>query len=436
MAISMLHALVSPSPRTILWFVDSAFTVLMMEAVMLVPLATFGNALAGRRQLASRIGIGLGAAAAVVCLLVGGSWFSLVVALHVQGRIASLSGEPDLTKYSTGDWKEWMGIVKNRWMMQFAFFVVALLASNAAGGIRHWLAPETRGLLRAAGGTEHSLIDVIWLLLSCSVYFFLSVINDAFRLPCLHRAHEDEAVPVRAIVARVEREHRARAEAASSGTEAAEAGRAQAVAAGTAFASAVDSPERAQALLLSLAGSGGDPAVARLPLSRRLLMADAALGTMRGLSGEAKSEALARLTAAVAADARMTPAEFALLVLARSRLGFAQRPSEQAAIEQRASEFDMLLALVARAGEGDAARSMASGRKALGLAQAPEPPSPDFRSVSEALRRLRDLDALSRTRLVQAIAGAVFPMNEARVALLYAISVTLEVPLPAEVRAG
>ncbi len=436
---AMLHALFRPDPYTILWFVDTAFVVMMMEAVMLVPLSVAGGNLHGRHRLTRWLGVGAGALACVICYAFGGAWFSLAVGLQVHARIAGLADEPDLTRYQhASDFfgtAELVGLVKNRWMVQYVIFIAAALTTNAAWKVSDWLAPEARALLRAAGGAQHSLIDVIMLLGPIGLYFILTAINSGFRLPCLREPPEPE-VPVQALVAGVEREHRERDAKAAEAAQAAHQARAERSRAGDLIAAAMESPDGAQALLLALAGEGADPAIAGLTLSRKLIAADAALSALRSASQSAKAEALRRLEAAIRADARLTPLEFALVVLARTRLAGGTFPAEPATIAQRAAEFDTLLALVARAGEGDVAKAMASGRSAFGLTFASEPPTPDLRGALEALRRLRDLHALDRTRLVRSIAGAVASMNEARVALLYAIAAALEVTLPREVRLG
>jgi hypothetical protein len=368
----------------------------------------------------------------------GGAWFSLAVGLQVQARIASLADEPDLSKHGANDFlgvSELAWVVKNRWMVQFLIFTAAALTTNLAWGLRDALPPQTRALLRAAGGTQHSLIDVIMLLGPIGIYYILTAVNSAVRLPCL-RDPEPAEVPVRALVAGVEREYREREAEAAKAARAAEQARAEQTRAGNLIAEALESQDGAQALLVALAGQDADPAIAGLTLSRKLIAAEAALSALRSAFAATKAETLQRLEAAIRADARLTPLEFALLVLARTRLAGGTCPAEPAAIAQRAAEFDLLLALVARAGDGDMAKAMASGRAAMGLTHAAEPPTPDLRGALEALRRLRDLHALDRTRLVRSIVGAVQTMNESRVALLYAIATALEVTLPREVRLG
>lgn len=439
LGIALLHALFRPDPYTILWFVDTAFVVMMMEAVMLVPLSVAGGNLHGRHRLTRWLGIGAGALACVICYAFGGAWFSLAVGLQVHARIAGLADEPDLTRYETRDFfgvSELPGVVKNRWMVQFIVMIGVLVTAEMIWDVRERYAPASLALLRAAGATQqHSLGEVITMLGGIGLYFILTAVNSVVRLPCLHSRSIPE-VPVQALVAGVERDHREREAKAAEVAQAAEEARAERSRAGDLIAAAMASQDGAQALLLALAGEGADPAIAGLTLSRKLIAADAALSALRTASQSAKAEALRRLEAAIRADARLTPLEFALVVLARTRLAGGTFPAEPATIAQRAAEFDTLLALVARAGEGDVAKAMASGRSAFGLTFASEPPTPDLRGALEALRRLRDLHALDRTRLVRAIAGAVVSMNEARVALLYAIAAALEVTLPREVRLG
>ncbi len=181
---ALLHALLWPKPYTIMWFIDTAAVVVVMEATMLMPLGAGGWLLQGRHRSAQWLGLAAGALVALVCYAFGGAWFSLVVGLQVHARISGLADEPDLSRYQDSDLK-WM--MKNRWWMQYLVFFAAGFAGTLAWQFRDALSPEARALLRVAGGAEHSLREVIAMLGWIAVYFILTAVHSAVRMPCLRK---------------------------------------------------------------------------------------------------------------------------------------------------------------------------------------------------------------------------------------------------------
>lgn len=186
----MARALLHPDPGSILSYVKAAYLVLVLEAVMLAPLAVFAGTLHGRHRLASRLALAGGLVAGALCLWRGAGWLSLLVALRVHARIAQQSSVPDPGAGARGDWAETGRFVASRGFLQFCAFVLALLVGNFAADVLAVISPEARGLLRAAGkhGGGHGLLDVVGILFSCAVYYLLTAVNELVRLPGLLRA--------------------------------------------------------------------------------------------------------------------------------------------------------------------------------------------------------------------------------------------------------
>lgn len=430
-AFALLRALLAPLAGFSRGFVESVEVAFYIEAVVLVPLAVFGTALAGERRRANIIGGAVGAVVTAGWLIFGSAVFALMAGLQLGTRVSSLGREPPPSRLDMGnDLRE---IIANRWMIQFFIFVVALVVGSKMSGFHFGFTASARRALLAAGLAPDCLIDAVTMLAAGFLYFFFTGVNSFFRLPCMRRGREAD----------IEADRRFFARFVAAGVEGPRA-QPPAPPAGPApvpprqsldrLEAALATPEGAQALLLQLASGK-----AAIPAGRLLLIADAALQRVRDAGDPLRGRTIELLAQAIGADARVTPMEFALQVLARKRLGpaaGAHPAGARPALASLGAECGTLLALVARGSDAEGAR--ARGRAHLGLTQAaaPAPAALTLHGVTEALDRLAALDPRARATVVEACALAAAPPSDALSALLFAIGTALDSPVPPNPRAG
>jgi hypothetical protein len=423
-AFALLHALLSPLAGFSRGFLEAAEVALIVEGAVLVPLAVFGQALAGEPRRANLVGGSAGAVITAGWLIAGSVWFALMAGLQIAARVASAGR--DAPSRGMSDANDIRDIVLGRWMLQFAALVAAMLVGHAMSDFRFGFTPSARRALLAAGVAPDCIIDAVGMLVAGFVYYFFTGVHDFFRLPCMRRARDAE----RAAAGEERRRFFARFVAAGL-----ERPRAPPPAAPAPppprqsldrLEAALATPEAAQALLLNLASGK-----AAIPLGRFLLIADAALQRVRDAGDPIRGRTLELLAGAIGADARITPLEFALQVLARKRLAPAAgaRPGgPPPALASLGAECGTLLALVARGSDAGAARARGRAHLALTEALAPDPAALTLQGVTEALDRMAALDPRDRARVVEACALAAAPPGDALSALLFAIGTALDSP--------
>lgn len=424
-AFALLHALLVPLAGFSRGFVESVEVAFYIEAVVLVPLAVFGPALFGERRRANIIGSAVGAVVTAAWLVFGSAAFALMAGLQLGTRVSSLGGEGPPSRREMDGWRE---IIANRWMVQFFIFVVALVIGSNMSGLRFGFTPSARRELLAAGLAPDCLIDAVTMLAAGFLYFFFTGVNSFFRLPCMRRGREADIEADRLFFARFVAAGRVPPPSAPAAPVPPPRQSLERLEA------ALATPEGAQGLLLRLASGAGE-----IPVGRFLLIADAALQRVRDAGDPVRSRTIGLLAGTIGADARITPMEFALHVLARKRLGAAAgaRPAGTSPdLASFGAECGTLLALVARGGDAEGAR--ARGRAYLGLtdAIAPAPNALTLQGVTAALDRLATLDSRGRAMVVNACLVAAAPPNEALSALLFAIGTALDSPVPANLNVG
>ncbi|HYD61340.1 MAG TPA: M48 family metallopeptidase [Noviherbaspirillum sp.] len=213
----------------------------------------------------------------------------------------------------------------------------------------------------------------------------------------------------------------------------------------------------AQIAALKHAGAGNPDyilflaaAISKLPRSARLPLLDLATPALKQLPQQERNALLQTVDRLVAADSKLTLAEFVLqTVLARRLDAHAARPTPVrfAGLSMLKRECVLLLSLVAHvsasAVQADAASLFAQGAArctGTGISSRDMLPvsSINYDSVREALDRARQMAPLAKPMLVKALlaaAGDVEPMPAASADLLRAVCAGLEVPVPAAVAA-
>jgi hypothetical protein len=191
-------------------------------------------------------------------------------------------------------------------------------------------------------------------------------------------------------------------------------------------------------------------AIERMPKSARLPLLDMAMPALKQLPQTACATLLAVADRLIAADNKMSLAEFVLqTVLVRRldpRAGRAT-PVRFTQLDQIRPDCIVLLSLVAHAAAREARRSAAE-LFAGGAARCPELALSavelahvsviDFESVKTALDRLNQLAPLAKPAFIKAMlvtAGDAEPMPVATADLLRAICAALDAPVPPRVAA-
>lgn len=192
-------------------------------------------------------------------------------------------------------------------------------------------------------------------------------------------------------------------------------------------------------------------AIERLPAAARLPLLDLAMPALRQLPQGARTEMLALVERLIAADLRVTLAEFVLeTVLTRRLAADAGRAvaANYATLAPLRDECALLLSLVAQVAaqshaEGDSRQQAAVAAFARGAAACTElglgardlhaAPEIGFVRVKAALDRANHLTPLAKPLLIKALAAAAVPPGEvppvALADLLRAICAALEAPL-------
>lgn len=191
-------------------------------------------------------------------------------------------------------------------------------------------------------------------------------------------------------------------------------------------------------------------AIRKLPKSARLPLLDMAMPALKQLPQGERDALLRSADRLIAADSKLTLAEFVLqTVLARRLDAHAGRatPVRHAGLHVLKRECILLLSLVAHvsahAASADARALFAQGAaRCAGTGISSEDMLPvsaiDYDGVREALGRAHQMAPLAKPVLVKALlaaAGSAEPMPEASADLLRAICAALEVPVPAVVAA-
>jgi Zn-dependent protease with chaperone function len=221
----------------------------------------------------------------------------------------------------------------------------------------------------------------------------------------------------------------------------------------------VDCTQERDAQIAALKHAGADnpdyilflaAAISTLPRSARLPLLDLATPALKQLPQQERNALLQAADRLVAADSKLTLAEFVLqTVLARRLDARAARPTPVrfAGLSVLKRECVLLLSLIAyvsaSARQTDAAGLFAQGAArctGTGISSGDLLPvtSINYDSVREALDRARQMAPLAKPMLVKALlaaAGDVEPMPAASADLLRAVCAALEVPVPAAVAA-
>lgn len=205
---------------------------------------------------------------------------------------------------------------------------------------------------------------------------------------------------------------------------------------------AVLPPERAR-MAEFLAGK-----VAGLPRSARLPLIDLAAPALRSLAPAQRDELRASVGRLIAADGRITLAEFVIqTVLARRLSADAARPVpvRYQELSEVSDACHVLLSMLARLAGGarhDVAARFAAGAGSLpqaGLSSGYPLPVAElrFQRVSDALEQAHRLAPLAKPLLIKALlAAAGAPLSPAAADLLRAICAALEAPVPEPVSAS
>jgi Zn-dependent protease with chaperone function len=208
----------------------------------------------------------------------------------------------------------------------------------------------------------------------------------------------------------------------------------------------LDSDAPAQAALVPVLAQ----AIERMPKSARLPLLDMAMPALKQLPQTGRARLLAVADRLIAADNKMSLAEFVLqTVLVRRldpRAGRAT-PVRFTQLDQLRPDCIVLLSLVAHAAAREARRSaaelFASGAAhcpelALATAELADVSVIDFESVKTALDSLNQLAPLAKPAFIKAVlatAGDAEPMPVATADLLRAICAALDAPVPSRVAA-
>lgn len=168
-----------------------------------------------------------------------------------------------------------------------------------------------------------------------------------------------------------------------------------------------------------------------------LPLAELALPALKAQPQAGRDAFVEDLAAVVAADRRVTLAEFVLLTFLRQHLREgAGRPvrSEFDKMEQVAGEAGLVLSLIAHAARGEAAAAFAEGAPRLGLPTDALVPIGELSlvRVGEALERLRRLAPLGKPRVLRACldTAAHGGFRLAQAELVRTVAATLDCPVP------
>lgn len=191
-------------------------------------------------------------------------------------------------------------------------------------------------------------------------------------------------------------------------------------------------------------------AIERMPKSARLPLLDMAMPALKQLPQTARATLLAITDRLIAADNKMSLAEFVLQTILVRRLdprAGRATPVRFTQLDQLKPDCIVLLSLVAHAAASGAQRSAAE-LFASGAASCPELGSSgaqladvsaiNFESVKTALDRLNQLAPLAKPAFIKAVlatAGDAEPMPVATADLLRAICAAIDAPVPPRVAA-
>jgi Zn-dependent protease with chaperone function len=193
------------------------------------------------------------------------------------------------------------------------------------------------------------------------------------------------------------------------------------------------------------------PAVAALPPAARLPLLDRAMPTLKLLPQAARDALLATVAKLIAADQKVTLAEFVLQTILSRRLALDAGRAVPVRFRQPAAlaaELALLFSLqahsIAAAGSDDAVSVFLRAAEALGqprltVAQLLPVAAIGWREVSQALERLNQLAPLAKPLVIKALLAAA--MREDQILLpaadlLRAICAALDAPVPPAISAS
>jgi Zn-dependent protease with chaperone function len=195
-------------------------------------------------------------------------------------------------------------------------------------------------------------------------------------------------------------------------------------------------PEAAATAILELLAGHGE--LAGVGRHQTLLLIELALPALKQFDQKRRDAFLAEVDRQVAADRKVTLAEFVQATLLRQHLreGAGRPiPTKYGRVEDVAADAQLVLSLIAHASQGDAAAAHAKGKAVLGIELPGLVPAAGISTarLAEALERLRHLQPFQKPRMLKACletaaADGKFRLAEAE--LVRAVAATLDCPLP------
>ena len=195
-------------------------------------------------------------------------------------------------------------------------------------------------------------------------------------------------------------------------------------------------PEAAATAILELIAGHGE--LAGVGRHQSLLLIELALPALKQFDQKRRDAFLADVDRQVAADRKVTLAEFVQATLLRQHLreGAGKPiPTKYRKVEEVAHDAQLVLSLIAHASQGDAGAAHAKGRAVLGIDLPGPVPAAELSTarLGEALERLRHLQPFQKPRLLKACletaaADGRFRLAEAE--LVRAVAATLDCPIP------
>jgi hypothetical protein len=427
-SLSLFYVLLNPlAPFSRDYF--AVAEIIMFVEVSYITMMLLRLELAGDRQACIVFGIVAGlTAASIYSFAKGVGIAALVVGFQMLGRIlreADAPATPPPPPLESKDWKAFFPL--RSWPAYAALFSLVIVGVLESTKVR--FPPHVQAELKATGVDVHG--NGIFFLTHAALYFLFMTFWEVYMLPCARSARSQTTAPerptpladgVKAFAAEAAAPRRpaesalvnaaetqrtdailARLAAAGASAEDVHEARRVLFRAPEALVVALETPDSARALLITLA-RGGD---GQLGAARALAFAEMAL-RLSG-AGEATLGVIGRL---ISADARMTAMELSLYLLARARLAGVPAPKADApAPAALAPEREILLALI-RSGEGLTPQA-----------------------VIGAVDKLQTLDLMPRAKLAgDCMRAAGDRMTDTQRALLRSLFVALDCPLPDALR--
>jgi Zn-dependent protease with chaperone function len=182
--------------------------------------------------------------------------------------------------------------------------------------------------------------------------------------------------------------------------------------------------------------------VAAVPLDARLALLDLCLPALRQLTQSQADAFRAALRAAIAADDRVSPFEYAVFRIVTRTAGpqRAKQSARYASLKPLTDDAVRVLAAVARRADKETAQAFEAGVAALGMSQATLPDDVgDLQKLDASLDRLADATPGVKRRIIDAAAHTVAydgQVTACEAELLRVVAAVLEVPIPPFVGIG